>query len=654
MWHYREWLPQRRLVTVLLMVSYSFDAAHAGQLWPKPQSQTLSSHVLRIDPKHFTFRSKGYTSSILEAAYNRYSDLMFDTPDYQQSDSNTLSKKHKHHNIERLDVYVYSFDQSLNLDSDESYTLTVEAPVSVLQCHTVYGALRGLETLSQLIDRVPVDSAAHPYLEPTSGKPMDIINANQTPLQAFKQMIQNCWGAFIQLLGISHDDNSQSSASQKAITHEAVAAEARDDPFSIRIQDSFFDTVNDIPDHTDVSDSVLQRHKKHSKQHKRRRNKKHHKKHKKNKFQYTVNATAISDAPRFKHRGLLLDTSRHFLPVQNIKDHLDAMAWVKMNVFHWHIVDDQSFPFESHHLPGLSADGAFSASHVYDKQDVADIIAYAKDRGIRVIPEFDTPGHVASWGKGYPELLTQCYNDQGKPNGELGPLDPTRNSTYNALWLLFREAAQVFPDSYIHLGGDEVPFDCWQSNPDVQDWMKANSLGSLSQLEGYFESRVLGLATLAGRSYIVWQDVLDNNVTLRSNTVVHVWKWWPAAAVTNPAVSSSQSHQESTRSSTASLSQAASDQSNSRSSQQSSQQISQQSIQRSRGPVGCQLREGCPGDISSCRAGEEPGWFAEMEKVTAQGFRALLSSPWYINLGGYAGDDWAQYYAVEPLSFKLG
>ena len=93
---------------------------------------------------------------------------------------------------------------------------------------------------------------------------------------------------------------------------------------------------------------------------------------------------------------------------------------------------------------------------------VHDLVVSVCDLSVSVLA---IAGHTASWGKGYPELLTQCCDEQGMPNGQLGPLNPTRNSTYNALWLLLREAAQLFPDTYLHLGGDEVPFDCWQVCP---------------------------------------------------------------------------------------------------------------------------------------------------------------------------------------------
>jgi hexosaminidase len=116
---------------------------------------------------------------------------------------------------------------------------------------------------------------------------------------------------------------------------------------------------------------------------------------------------------------------------------LDAMAYNKFNVLHWHIVDDPSFPYKSRTYP-----------------------EYARVRGIRVIPEFDTPGHTRSWGLSHPELLTACYsNDQ--PNGQLGPIDPTKNTTYTFLTNLFKEVDDVFPDSYIHTGGDTVDFSCW-------------------------------------------------------------------------------------------------------------------------------------------------------------------------------------------------
>ncbi|PAA70100.1 hypothetical protein BOX15_Mlig007183g1, partial [Macrostomum lignano] len=239
-----------------------------------------------------------------------------------------------------------------------------------------------------------------------------------------------------------------------------------------------------------------------------------------------LNETAVSDQPRFAHRGILLDTSRHYLPVRTIMQNLDGMAYNKMNVFHWHIVDDQSFPYQSYTFPELSDKGAYSGRHVYSQQDVASIVEHARRRGIRVVPEFDTPGHTLSWGAGRPGLLTACYNGKGSPDGTYGPVDPTNEANYPFLSALLSELSSVFPDTYLHLGGDEVPFDCWQSNPKVRQFMADRGFGqNYSLLENYYENRIISIATSgANRSVVVWQELLDNAVSLPRGTIVHVWK----------------------------------------------------------------------------------------------------------------------------------
>ncbi|XP_030762565.1 beta-hexosaminidase subunit beta-like isoform X2 [Sitophilus oryzae] len=233
-----------------------------------------------------------------------------------------------------------------------------------------------------------------------------------------------------------------------------------------------------------------------------------------------INQTEIVDFPRYKHRGLLIDTSRHFLPLNVIYKTLDAMSYNKMNVLHWHIVDDQSFPYVSIRFPELSNLGSFNPyTKTYTPEDINSIIEYGKVRGIRIIPEFDTPGHTRSWGVSHPELLTECQELD-----TFGPLDPTKAETYSFMNNLLAEVKVLFKDQFLHLGGDEVDFTCWMGSQNITEFMKKYNISSYFALESYYVQKIVDMTEKLKLNSIVWEEVFHNGVKLPQSTVVQVWK----------------------------------------------------------------------------------------------------------------------------------
>ncbi len=234
---------------------------------------------------------------------------------------------------------------------------------------------------------------------------------------------------------------------------------------------------------------------------------------------YEIAAMQIEDRPRFPWRGLMIDSGRHFITPNVIRQTLDGMELVKMNVLHWHLADDQGFRVESKvfsRLQGMGSDGQF-----YTQEEVRSIVAYARDRGIRVMPEFEMPSHASSWFVGYPELgdskgpyrlkhaLGQSW-ERPRDAAEDSSMDPTQESTYKFLDRFLGEMSSLFPDVYFHIGGDaEDAMIEWKTNPLMKQYMDAHGMKDPAELQTYFDRRVEKLIVKHGKRMMGWDEVLQ-------------------------------------------------------------------------------------------------------------------------------------------------
>jgi hexosaminidase len=230
----------------------------------------------------------------------------------------------------------------------------------------------------------------------------------------------------------------------------------------------------------------------------------------------------INDFPRFKWRGLLLDTSRHFFSVETIKRQIDAMASAKYNIFHWHLTDDQGWRFKSKKYPKLhklASDGDY-----YTRAQMRDIVVYARQRGIQVLPEIDMPGHASAIAVAYPELMSAPgpYQMEYRWGVHKPTLNPANEKVYAFADAIFSEMAEIFPFEYIHIGGDEVDPEHWNTNADIQSFMKANSLKDHHALQAYFNQRLQKILEKHNRKMIGWDEI--QHPDLSKDIVIHSWR----------------------------------------------------------------------------------------------------------------------------------
>jgi hexosaminidase len=235
---------------------------------------------------------------------------------------------------------------------------------------------------------------------------------------------------------------------------------------------------------------------------------------------FAVPVVTIKDQPRFAWRGLLIDVGRHFIPLDVLKRNLDGMAAVKMNVLHWHLYDNEGFRVESKRFPKLQEAGSDGQSYTQD--EIREFVAYAHDRGIRVVPEFEMPGHSRSLFAGYPELASGPGPYTIEPGGADAVMDPTREETYKFIDKFIAEMAKFFPDDYFHIGGDEVNGHQWDANPKIQAFIHAHGMKSNQDLQAYFNQRLQRILSKHHKIMMGWDEVLHPD--LPKTVVVQSWR----------------------------------------------------------------------------------------------------------------------------------
>ncbi|KEH21878.1 putative beta-N-acetylhexosaminidase [Medicago truncatula] len=373
-------------------------------LWPLPSNFTSGNHSLSVDPllTLSVIGNGGVASSpILDAAFDRYKGIIFKHAGFEFGKGFVRKLRERisliAYDVVGLNILVHSDDDELQLGVDESYTLSVskasESSVAweaTIEAHTVYGALRGLETFSQLC---------------------------------------------------SFDYTTKTVQIQKA-------------PWSIQ------------------------------------------------------------DKPRFAYRGLMLDTSRHYLPINVIKQVIESMSYAKLNVLHWHIIDEESFPLEIPTYPNLW-EGSYTKWERYTVEDAYEIVNFAKMRGINVMPEVDVPGHAESWGAGYPDLWPSPSCKE--------PLDVSKNFTFDVISGILSDMRKIFPFELFHLGGDEVHTDCWTNTSHVKEWLQSHNMTTKDAYE-YFVLKAQDIALSKKWTPVNWEETFNTFPSkLHPETVVHNW-----------------------------------------------------------------------------------------------------------------------------------